>query len=555
MNRTVNKHFSVIIFLLFFFASLGFRIYWWTQKDGMHWDEPAGVMMIFNNYGYRAPLFVDTAYTGKQAKKVFFGTDGSLKSMFYDIVSLWKNKPDTNHGNLYHILQRIFFLGLETEDLKRMMVRGAILNLLLFSLSFYFFNKLMCLFFGDKKIFACVITFCTFLSTGTLAAVVLMRQYVFEETMLIITTYLFIKYLDIQKIEKPEKKVHIKLPLITGMSLITAFTFMSHYYSFIFVGFLGIYAIFYNLRKKRYLEIFSYFVILVLALFISRLLDFRFFWFLKTDYLLHRRYADVDTAGTFDLFNLVRTFVITPYYWYKYWWTLPVICVTATIILYTIISAKRKKTKKLKRTSAESERRLAINSPVVIVLLIAFAFTLVVMYKSPPGLKVIRYIIPAFSFFILLPAIFIDKIKNKRVYITSLVLLCTAMSAYSFKADNIPNLFHNKPDEYEFIAHPELPVIILNGGARSELIPYFEDTQKYIFLSDLLNLEKCIAEFIPANSNFYMVLPQEIVEHYKISVADITVNGYAVKKIFAAGFCKPDRNIPYYICYEMVYTP
>ncbi|GMO39505.1 MAG: hypothetical protein Ta2B_19230 [Termitinemataceae bacterium] len=548
MNTAINKHLSTIIFLIFFFASMGFHIFWWTQKDGFHWDEPEGIRMaVYDSSDTERALYL-TEYTGKQAKEVYFGTDGSPKWFFNKIAGLWKKKSDMNHGNLYNILQAIFLVGLRTSESEQILLRGAILNLFLFALSFCFFYLLMCLLFRDKKIFASVITFCTFLSTATLSNNLLMRPYMLQETMLIIFVYMFVKYIDIQKIKTVGKKIQPNLPLMVCMSLITALSFLSGYFSTLFVGFLGLYAIFYNLAKKQYNEIPAYFLILAGGFIFSVLLDPNFFHLIK--YPTRASEITSYTLTTFGFFdNLELSLKTILHNLYKYWWTVPVLCVTGFTICYTTIFAKIKKIK------------LEIYFPCVIIFASALAFAFITMILALPALKVLRYGVASYSFFILLPAIFINNIKNKYVYVASLVLLCIAMSLNSFNANNFQHLFHNKPAEYKFTQVPELPVLILEGGPPSMIVPYFEDTQRYVYFADFKNFANRLTEMaspkITINDSgdveivkkldgFHLILPQTYIASHPIN---FEMNSYDLIDTYDVGACPPETIEPYFRVY------
>jgi hypothetical protein len=110
----------------------------------------------------------------------------------------------------------------------------------------------------------------------------------------------------------------------------------------------------------------------------------------------------------------------------------------------------------------------------------------VVLLAAP--YKVLRYGMPVFPFFAILPVMLIGFIKEKsrKIAAYAMILLCACFVFYSTREDKIENIFRGKPDQYVFAKNKEIPVYVINGvwsaWKYGNLTPYFNDEQAYYFV-------------------------------------------------------------------------
>jgi hypothetical protein len=166
---------------------LGVHTYWLSQKNGFHVDEGMAINLAFYNDYFMARNYdFDREYTGKELKEASFINNSGFYEALLDIKRLWQNNRDAPHTNLHYSLLRISMIGLETTDIKPIMCRGGILNILLLTASFIFFFLLMKLLFPGSFLLQCVMAVCGFLSTAVISNTLFFRPYQVQETIFII---------------------------------------------------------------------------------------------------------------------------------------------------------------------------------------------------------------------------------------------------------------------------------------------------------------------------------------------------------------------------------
>lgn len=102
--------------------------------------------------------------------------------------------------------------------------------------------------------------------------------------------------------------------------------------------------------------------------------------------------------------------------------------------------------------------------------------------------KVLRYGMPVFPFFAILPVILTDFTGNKanKVKACAIIILFGSFAFNAAREKNIENVFRSKRDRYAFAKNKETPVYVFNGVWSSwkygNLIPYVNDGQAYYFI-------------------------------------------------------------------------
>jgi len=136
----MKKIHPLIILIAIYALALGIRVYWLSQKEGLHVDEGMTIAIAcYNNFILRENYEYGKKYTGKELKEASLVSDASLKDALSDVRNLWKDNRDAPHTNLYYSFLRLALIGLKTGDVAPIVFRGGFLNLLFFTVSFIFF--------------------------------------------------------------------------------------------------------------------------------------------------------------------------------------------------------------------------------------------------------------------------------------------------------------------------------------------------------------------------------------------------------------------------------
>jgi len=425
-------------------------------------------------------------YTGKEVRQVTYWRNNSIKSVFGDIYRLYINAHgDTTHTNLFYTLLRLSLIGSEIGNIKFIIFRGGILNLISFTISFVFFFLLMKLFFTNSKLLQFSATACTFLSTATISNTVLFRPYQIQETLFIVFCYYFFKTFSLKKYALRERSVYINTKLILFLSLVTAFTLLTDYYAIILIGLFGLYVIFINFKTKNYGEIGFYIVILFLGLLFTRIFYAGYF----TGFVSGTALETKQTLFTDIYRNMASSITSAGALLYRYYFTFPVIIVLLLCLIILICQ----------------RRKVIIQTPMFYALVASIFFVVIVMLLAPPG-KDLRYVMAVFPFFVLLPSLLVYSIQDRKLSIFVVLLLCVAFSTNALNENKIEWLFRNKSDSYYFNRDITVPVYVINRSFAyyGELVPYFNDEQVYYFFDNYEDIS------LPGYDEFYLIVEQNI---------------------------------------------
>jgi hypothetical protein len=485
--KTMKKSHQFLVLLIIYLLTLGIRIYWLTQKNGFHEDEGLSVALsCYNDYMWSINYEFNKEYTGKEVKEISLCDNDSIKNVLGDIYRLWKDNRDSPHTNLYYSLFRLSLAGLKTGDIKLIILRGGILNLVSFTISFIFFFLLMKLFFNNSALLQFSAAACAFLSTATVSNTLFLRPYQIQETMFIVFCYCFFKTFSYKKIFIHEEKLYVSVKLIFLLSLVTAFTLLTGYYAVIFVGLFGLYVIFINFKTKNYAEIGCYIVILCLSLLFAQVFYPRYF----TGFISYRGLEAKQTLFTDVYKNIASSITPAVILLQKHFFTYPVItaCVLCLILLIY------------------SRRKLLIQAPAVYVFIVSVLYVIIVLFLAPPSLKILRYIMPVFPFFVIFPALIIYSIKSQKLSIIAALLLCAAFSKDVLNQNKIENLYRDKPDLYYFNRDAAVPVFVINNSfwKYADMVPYFNDEQTYYFFDNYDDI------LLPGYNEFYLVVEKTL---------------------------------------------
>jgi|TergutMp193P3_1026864.scaffolds.fasta_scaffold15647_3 hypothetical protein len=490
----MKKSQQTLILIAIYVLALGIRVYWLSQKEGLHVDEGLTIalacyndFMITNNYEY------GKKYTGKELKEASMVNEASLKSALTDVRSLWRDTRDPPHTNLYYTFFRLSLVGLKTGDIAPVVLRGGILNLLFFTVSFVFFFRLMQLLFAGYKLLQYAATFCAFMSTAAISNTLFLRPYQMQETLFIIFCYYFVLSIGWQKYILHENTVFISIKPIVFMSLITAVTLMTGYYALIFIGLFGLYAIYLLCRNKRFIEIPFYFMVLCFGILFAQALYPKY----VSGFFSYRGQETIKTISGNILENIRSSVTIAGAFLHKHFFSYPVIAICVLCLAYIVVMlireqklidpAQKLHDKKTHTGSALQKITWCIFSTSVL-------FLFIVLILAP--YKVLRYVMPVFPFLVILPAMLINaigarpqlrpRLRTRRITAGVMLLLCGCFAWNAAKESKIENIFRGKPNGYVFTQDKDTPVYVLNAGwslwKYADLIPYVHDEQAYYFI-------------------------------------------------------------------------
>ena len=490
----MKKLYLTLILVAIYVLSLGIRVYWLSQKEGLHVDEGLTVaiacyndFMVSKNYEY------GIKYTGKELKEASLVSDASLKDAFADVRSLWKDNRDPPHTNLYYTFFRLSLVGLKTGDIAPIVVRGGILNLLLFTVSFVFFFSLMRLLFTGSELLQYAATFCAFMSTAAISNTLFLRPYQIQETLFIIFCYYFVLSMGWMKYIIYENKLFITVKPIVFMSLITAATLMTGYYSLIFVGLLGLYAVYFLCANKRFIEIPFYFVVLCFGILFAQVLYPKY----VSGFFSYRGQETIRTISGNTLENIRSSITSAGTFLQKHFFIYPVIAICVLCLAYVIVLLIRehKLVGLQKSHDQKTHAGSALQKIAWYILTSSVLFLFIVLILAP--YKILRYGMPVFPFLVILPAMLINAIEARtqlwaklqpwKAAACAMLLLCGCFAFNAVRESKIENIYRGKPNEYAFTQDKDAPVYVINHGSWSlwkyaNLIPYLHDEQAYYFI-------------------------------------------------------------------------
>jgi hypothetical protein len=512
--RVIIKSHQFLVLIIIYLLTLGIRIYWLTQKDGFHVDEGLSVVLAcYNDYMLTKNYELNKEYTGKEVKEISLCKNDSIKNVFGDVYRLWKDNRDHSHTNVYYSLFRLSLARLKTGNIKIIIFRGGILNLISFTVSFIFFFLLMKLFFVNSKLLQLSATTCAFLSTATISNTLFLRPYQIQETMFIIFCYYFFKTFSLKKIFLYEDKLHVNIKLILFLSLVTVFTLLTGYYAIIFIGLFGLYVVFVNYKTKNYTEIGCYVVILCLSFLFVRIFYSSYFSGFFSDRALETKYTLFSSINNNIKISVSSTIKLLQ----KHFFTYPVIAVCILCIIFLIYC----------------KQKLLIQRQILYTFTVAILYVIIVQFLAP--YKILRYIMPVFPFFIIFPSLLIYSIRKQILSTLAVLLLCVVFLGNVLNQNKIENLFKNKFDSYYFNRDIAVPVFVINSSfwKYADMVPYFDDEQMYYFFDNYEDI------LLPGYNEFYLVveesleLPDANLTQFEIE-QEFTISYFICKKLYLA---------------------
>ncbi|GHS97518.1 hypothetical protein FACS1894108_04020 [Planctomycetales bacterium] len=213
MNETFPFRRVWLGLLFFYLIALGVRIHYVHEKDGVLIDDVWTVVFAqYNKHHNFSSLFEPPrTFSGREIKDRLLNDTGESVGLFNDLSRLWVNDLDSSHPPFYYALFRLAMLGVDDATLSAIIFRGAMLNLLLFTVSFFgFFATLKLVLRAPPPAAATIVwknllaydlapavaTLCAFLSTATISNTLFFRPYQLMETCFIVFAYVFFRFFD-----------------------------------------------------------------------------------------------------------------------------------------------------------------------------------------------------------------------------------------------------------------------------------------------------------------------------------------------------------------------
>ncbi|MBQ9688807.1 hypothetical protein IJV79_04140 [bacterium] len=405
------------IFVIIFIFALLIRIGLLSQKNDLHYDEFINISAASHTefFQKRNKYFEKNKfYTGKELKSQLL-FDGK-SDMLQDLKSLRNGTGDVLHTNLYYSVFRIFFEGADGFNLNEYLIRAGLLNLILFSFSYFFMYKLLNMLFDDKKYVALGL-FLAFCNSASISNTLFLRLYQMQEMLFILMVYLSVKYWNITP------KLSVKNLL--GFSCLTAFTLLSGYYAILFVA-LVYFAILIASRSKDTINFLTLSAILstgLVLLLYPPYFDFIVVKFINPSIMDP---ATISNVVETPLWAIIIAAVNYVFFMFNH------LCTALLTLYFIVIGAKLCKRKPLCAKS------------IWVITIICLIWGIAVLITCPH--KVVRYVLPVLS----LCAIFLTWIlkcydsKKQNVFVCSIILLnllwVSVNTFFNFGAEGFTNI-------------------------------------------------------------------------------------------------------------------
>lgn len=539
MKININKKYLVLAAL--WLTALIPRVYWFTQKQVLHNDEMISVFVSEGNkLGWMEEFPHQIEIKGKLIKSAMLLTDRTIKDIVSDVFRLWQTTEDGSQPGPFYIFLRLMF-GIHTSgNIEDVIVRGAVLNLILWTISFCFFYKLLMLLFNNNSWIAGLGALCTFLSTATISNTMLIRSYQLQETTLIIFAWCLIKYLDVQKkLVSEDGKTWLNKRFFFATSILTGLALTTGRYSIVYVVLTGIFVMAYFFYNKKQKEIPLYIGVLVCSIITAQGIYIDYLrpqlgmvsMFLDKENMIKSSFGtgtssayqplsaenlnsgniDATTAledRVYQIFHTPAIPTLLKQLWTHYW-TLPVLIACGAALVAALLCFFIPRPQKNNRNrQALNWKKLVLDfvfSPHLWLCAFAFVYAAIAIYTA--NFKELRYSVPVFPFFILLPMFIISRIKIKYVMIAVSVMLTICFASTCFTEARVLNVWKGRRELYKFAKEPEIPAFIICASSHYPLVlPYLADEQTYVFDTNIYTA----FEKFPYNE-FFLIINDPIV--------------------------------------------
>lgn len=501
------KKFWVV--LLVFVIALSVRVLYINQKSGLHIDESASfIISSGNKYGWTENFIINSEYTGEELRQLTMGNPDNSADLVSDLKLLWlNNNRDKSWTNFYYSILRISALASNDLSLKGLIKRGCYLNLIFFTLSFfYFFKLLQILFKEDNKKYIPFALFVAYMNTAAISTTLFIRSYQLQEAMLVIMTYIFANFYN--DIKADNFNITPKKFLLTAfvMSLVN----LSGYFAMIYEILLGMVLIVLCVIKRAYKPAGILSGLFVSGLIFANLL-YGGFWL---------GFKSGRAVGCYKVIHGVHISLIEII---KYLWSYFSRYLFYPVVLLSVfVSAFFFKKKVYK-----------CEKPLLwIIVGCAFVWSFVIMSIAP--YKVLRYIAPVFPLIALVIVEIVKEFNFKLIYFFTVLYFMSCIFVASFDYDvripektlpflaDIENTVKLADEQFIYRYKTDFPVFIYAADTwKTELLlAYLNPHQKYKFV-DYSFLEQ---KLYPKNC--FIIYQKEITLPQEHELHKIQCSGY-----------------------------
>ena len=439
-----------------FVLTFSIRLYYISQKVGVHFDELLTVSVSRNIQELIFPQSVVISNTGKSFKNAIFGeSKPDLKSNLS--VLRENNFYNKDCPSLYFTTFRILSNSVDVFDINSLKLWGCGFNLLLFCFEFLVMTLLLRRLFGDNKLVPIGLAV-IFLSTGMISMTLFVRPYELQIFSVILLTYLVVVFLQ-------DEKVGFSKYLLLIFSLFLCMS--SGYFMLLYIGVIGLLSTVLFYIEKRIGRIFLFLIGFFVALGLSTLFYDGYFSFLESNRFTH--------MGTFFSDNFIFSIgkIIFSFLFY-----VPV------FILLTGVGIFVRKDVKL-------------NDLPVLLFFTGIIVAFLIEVLAP--FKILRYVSPFFPVILLIIPYLLSKLKGRiqniiaiifvSIYlILSLIPIKDEIQDYQVNLNNFANpvraSIENLYPNADFLKNfdDENPVIIYEHTWFNHyyVIPFMKNNREYL---------------------------------------------------------------------------
>jgi hypothetical protein len=144
---------------------------------------------------------------------------------------------------------------------------------------------------------------------------------------------------------------------------------------------------------------------------------------------------------------------------------------------------------------------------------------------------------PVFPFFILFPLLLLGLIKSTKIRYVFMGIFCVVFALNSLNLNKMEYVYKNKPDEYRFRQNTSLPVFVIGVGNHPLLVPYYDDSQIYIFDDSDDSFDNLIDDH--EFDKFYVVAYKDSFEKIKTV---IDTKNFIINSEFDCGYYSNNTN-------------
>mgnify|MGYP001673513257 CR=1 FL=1 len=474
-------------FVLLYFLLVGVRCFWISQKKSFHIDEPLSISIANRNeYGFWGKNYEQKEYTGKELKIISLWDDSSFVDALKDIYHLHNNNRDSPHTNFYYTCLRLAFIGVKTGDIHYIFWRGCLLNVLFFSISYFFMYVLLTKLTKNKISILCCL-FIAFCNPAAISLSLFLRPYELQQTLLIIFALLFLCSFDRIKADVP---FETKTNFFMG-SFIVALTMLSGYFSIFLIGFFGFIIVSFACFKKRCNTVIYYIGMFISSLIFAKLLYFGFGEGVL-EYRGQEALSNIQT-GLFVNFSQTMKHLLVIFHKNNFFLFLILSCF---IVALFVLIIKNIASKRLSN---------------ILLLTFAAVFSYIVtLFFAPIDMKLLRYVAPLLP---LCSVLFIADTKRKYETAVLFAVCCLSVLSIlpiSMNSDSFEHIDDSNIDSILSVKEPDIPVVIKGDTTLWQLasfIPYIPDDQIcYIGETDILGID--------SNLFWYCIQEGSIADHY-----------------------------------------